>query len=140
LPKHGIDARQIVLTASPGALPGAMDAIRATGARLALDRVLSADGGLMSLAAHQPDFIAFGSEVLGGERNLAILGAAAGIARTFDVGIVVREVEEPEQIEQLRAIGVTTATGPAFGFALNAKSIAELLAAAGRPEAAALVA
>jgi EAL domain-containing protein (putative c-di-GMP-specific phosphodiesterase class I) len=137
-PKHGIDVRQIVLTALPNAAaPETIDAIRAAGARLALDGVLSSEGGLMALTSHQPDFIAIGAAVLGGERELAILDAAAGIAREFDIGVVVREVALPQHIELLRSVGVTTATGPAFGHALDARSIGELAAAAARakPEA-----
>jgi EAL domain-containing protein (putative c-di-GMP-specific phosphodiesterase class I) len=132
--KHGVDARQIVLTARPRAAAAAatIDAIGAAGARFALDGVLSSEGGLMALAAHQPDFITCSGEVLGGERELAILHAAAGLARNFGIGVVVREVELPEHVEWLRAVGVTTATGPAFGHALNARSVAELVAAAGR--------
>jgi EAL domain-containing protein (putative c-di-GMP-specific phosphodiesterase class I) len=136
--KHGIDAKQIVFTALPNvAAPEAMEAIRAAGVRLALGGLLSSEGGLMALATQQPDFIAFGAEVLGGERELAILHAAAGVARKFGIGVVVRGVEAPEHVEWLRAVGVTTASGPAFGHALNARSIAELVATAARakPEA-----
>jgi EAL domain-containing protein (putative c-di-GMP-specific phosphodiesterase class I) len=114
-----------------------MEVIRAAGVRLALGGLLSSEGGLMALATQQPDFIAFGAEVLGGERELAILHAAAGVARKFGIGVVVRGVEAPEHVEWLRAVGVTTASGPAFGHALNARSIAELVATAARakPEA-----
>jgi EAL domain-containing protein (putative c-di-GMP-specific phosphodiesterase class I) len=134
--KHIIDPRQIVLTASPhAATPEADGAIRASGARLALEGVLSRKGGLMTLATQKPDFITFGSEVLRGQRELAILRAAAEIARKLDVGVVVRDVELPEHIEWLRAVGVTTATGSAFGPELNARSIAELAAAAARATA-----
>jgi EAL domain-containing protein (putative c-di-GMP-specific phosphodiesterase class I) len=131
--RQGTNARQVVLTALPrAASTETIGAIRASGARLALNGVLSSDGGLMALATQSPDFITFSGEVLGGERELAILHAAAGIARKFDIGVVVREVELPEHLEWLRAVGVTTATGPAFGHALNARSIGELAAAAAR--------
>jgi EAL domain-containing protein (putative c-di-GMP-specific phosphodiesterase class I) len=131
--RQGTNARQVVLTALPrAASTETIGAIRASGARLALNGVLSSDGGLMALATQSPDFITFSAEVLGGERELAILHAAAGIARKFDIGVVVREVELPEHLEWLRAVGVTTATGPAFGHALNARSIGELAAAAAR--------
>lgn len=131
MPKLGVDARQIVVAASPNAANTEnAAAIRAKGVRLALDGVVSNEGGLMALATHAPDFITFGAEVLEGERELTILHGAAGIARKFDIGVVVRDVEAAEHIEWLRAVGVTTATGPAFGPALNAHSIAQLVAAA----------
>jgi hypothetical protein len=41
-----------------------------------------------------------------------------------------RDVAEVEQVERLRGVGITTATGPAFGPPLRAHLIASLVAAA----------
>jgi EAL domain-containing protein (putative c-di-GMP-specific phosphodiesterase class I) len=138
MPTPGIGVRQIVLTVSSNAATGdVIDGLRATGVRLAID--LSSEGGLVSLASVPSDFIAFGPEVLAGSRGLAVLRTVAEMAREFDTGIVVRDVETPEEIERLRTIGITTATGPVFGPALSARAIAALLAAA-RPQPQARVA
>jgi EAL domain-containing protein (putative c-di-GMP-specific phosphodiesterase class I) len=59
-----------------------------------------------------------------------ILRALVGIARDLDIGVIMRGVAGPEQVERLRAIGITTASGPAFGPPLRAHMIAALVAAA----------
>jgi EAL domain-containing protein (putative c-di-GMP-specific phosphodiesterase class I) len=137
LPRFSVQPGQVVAAATPAAdqaTATALDNLRGTGIRLSLDGIASGGAGVMALGRHRPDFITIGGELAADPESdseaLTILEALVGIARDLDVGVIMRDVAEIEQIERLRGVGITTATGPAFGPPLKAHLISALVAAA----------
>ena len=140
LPRFSVLPGQVVMAAScgiaaPSELGAVFAAIRSAGMLLSLDGVDRGEGGgLMALAHYQPDFITISGDPAGvagqAAEGLTILSAIVNAARELGVGVVVHAVAGPEEIERLRGIGITTATGPAFGPPLKAHAMAALVAAA----------
>lgn len=133
---------QIVATLDAGrnprrlhALSGLVRALERTGMHVALT---GPDESLPTLLRTKPDFVWLNDPLAdsrGSERDARRAGISALAASAGDagIGVLARAITDPEALEDLRLIGITTATGPIFGSAMPASAMAEIARAAAIP-------
>lgn len=137
-----IEPDQLVATLDAGRNLRRLDALSAllrTLRRTGMQVGLTGPGeNLRDLLKAKPDFLWLVDPLAGltgkqRETGIARLRDLAEAADTANIGILARAIADPESLEDLRQLGIITATGPIFGSAMPAGAMAEIARAAALP-------
>jgi EAL domain-containing protein (putative c-di-GMP-specific phosphodiesterase class I) len=122
----------------PESVAVALDGLKATGVRLAIDNFGTAASSLTTLKELPIDTIKLHRSLVSGldsdPRERPILGAVVDLGHALGCGVVAEGVETEAQATALRAIGCDAAQGFLFGRPVPEEEVEHLLSATGSVE------
>jgi EAL domain-containing protein (putative c-di-GMP-specific phosphodiesterase class I) len=105
------------------------------GVRIAIDDFGTGYSSLSSLASLPVDILKIDRTFVSGQASISpsvpMLEGIVGLAHKLSVDVIAEGIEQPEQLELVRAVGCTAGQGYLLGRPTSAQALEALLAAGG---------
>jgi len=135
-------ANHVVLEVTESALAAHVDGgiaalqdLRRSGVRIAIDDFGTGYSSLSSLASLPVDILKIDRTFVSGQESISpsvpMLEGIVGLAHKLSVAVIAEGIEQPEQLDLLRAVGCTIGQGYLLGRPTSALALEALLAAGG---------